>query len=504
MKKSFKILIISVFIIICLFALTACDNTLNDAYKKAVDEGFVGTQDEWLSSLTTGKSAYEIAVENGFEGNEAEWIASLTGRDGINGRNGVDGADGANGAAGLNGVDAQSPTIYEIYQATLDEGLVDNFDEFVARYLKINVTNNIEIAANIAMRSVVSVYCSTSAGSGVIYQLDKETGSAYIITNYHVVYDADARANNYIANSINVYLYGMEFGPDLNTTFKQGDLDYSIPAEYVGGSMTYDIAVLKVTNNDILKNNSVVSAIKISNSNNVALGSAAIAIGNPSADGLAATSGIVSVNSEHISMKAVDELTYVAFRVQRTDSAINSGNSGGGLFNSNGELIGIVNAKIISDKIENIGYAIPSNIAIGAAQNIIDNCDGTNLDKIQKAILGVTVRIAESSTVNDDNPLIIKIVNEIVVESFATVSETNPTIVSVAYDAGMRVGDKLIKVQMQSKEYQIDRLYLLSDLLFDAREGETIIITVERTVDGVATIVPLEIGITQKSITEIK
>jgi serine protease Do len=228
----------------------------------------------------------------------------------------------------------------------------------------------------------------------------------------------------------------------------------------------------------------------------VPIGSTAIAIGNPSAGGLSATSGIVSVDSEHIVMKAVDELTNVAFRVQRTDSAINSGNSGGGLFNSSGELIGIVNAKINSSEIENIGYAIPGNIAIGAAQNIIDNCDGVNIDKIQKPILGVTVRIADSSAINADNQLLVRIVNKIVVDSFSADS--------IAFLSGMKVGDKLINVQIKGTKYTIDRLFILSDLLFDVKEDETIIITVERMVGEVATIVPISIGITPGSITAIE
>ena len=60
-------------------------------------------------------------------------------------------------------------------------------------------------------------------------------------------------------------------------------------------------------------------------------------------------------------------------RVIRVDTAVNPGNSGGGLFNSKGELIGIVNAKIISSDVENIGYAIPSSVAINVADNIINH-----------------------------------------------------------------------------------------------------------------------------------
>ena len=124
-----------------------------------------------------------------------------------------------------------------------------------------NITNNIVIegeggnlvyAINSSLRSAVSVYCNfetsslggsaTSAGSGVIYELDGKNGSAFIITNYHVVYESSSKTSNKISDDIFIMLYGMEYS------------DYAIPATYVGGSMNYDIAVLYVENSDILKN----------------------------------------------------------------------------------------------------------------------------------------------------------------------------------------------------------------------------------------------------------
>ena len=81
-----------------------------------------------------------------------------------------------------------------------------------------------------------------------------------------------------------MYLYGSEVE------------DYALPATYVGGSMTYDIALVKVENNEFLKNSNA-TAVKIANSNNVKVGSTAIAIGNPDAGGISATAGIISVDS---------------------------------------------------------------------------------------------------------------------------------------------------------------------------------------------------------------
>ena len=69
-------------------------------------------------------------------------------------------------------------------------------------------------------------------------------------------------------------------------------------------------------------------------------------------------------------MTAANGRTEASFRVMRVDTAVNWGNIGGGLFDSDGNLIGIVNAKIVDESVENIGYAIPYNIAVSIAENI--------------------------------------------------------------------------------------------------------------------------------------
>ena len=85
---------------------------------------------------------------------------------------------------------------------------------------------------------VISKYASSlSQSAGVIYKLDKSAGDAYIITNYHAV----ANSENGISDNISVFIYGSEIN------------DLAISADYVGGSMYYDIAVLKIENSDILK-----------------------------------------------------------------------------------------------------------------------------------------------------------------------------------------------------------------------------------------------------------
>ena len=380
---------------------------------------------------TQGLSAYEIALQNGFVGSETEWLESLKG---------VDGADGKDGA---NGSSSESD---ENYRRNINEALLAS----------------------------VSIYCETpkadgtntySAGSGIIYKLNKEAGSAYIITNYHVIYSSVATTSNKISPNIRIYLYGGYFaGSDtMNET--------GIKAEFVGGSMTYDIAVLKITNDDRIRENDC-KAVKLYDSNLLLPGMRAIAIGNPNGMGTSVTSGIVSVESENITMSAIDGSgADVTMRVIRIDTAVNEGNSGGGLFNENGELIGIVNAKTKSLMVDNIGYAIPSNIAIYCAENILDNCDGITNTAIVKCLVGITVQTTDSYAKYDAASGNITLHDEVtIVEVSATSLLKNE----------LKAGDILTKIKLNGEEITVFRQYQLIDLVLKARVGDTIELTVLR------------------------
>lgn len=332
----------------------------------------------------------------------------------------------------------------------------------------------IPVASAKGLRSAVSIVCNfqatvqqggwrpgsgstttksySSAGSGVIYQMDKAEGDAFIITNYHVVYDASSNTENGISNDICVYLYG------------SASDDNAIKATYVGGSIYYDIAVLRIEDSEMLKESNACQ-IDISNSDKVVVGDSAIAIGNAQGYGISVSSGIVSVDSEYITMTAADERTEVSFRVMRIDTAVNSGNSGGGLFDCNGNLIGIVNAKIVDESVENIGYAIPSNVAIAIADNIIDYCFGTDTERVQRALLGITVNASDSKAVYDSET------------GFVTIQET----VSVyeiskgsLADGVLQKGDVLLSATLNGQNTNITRQHHIIDMMLDVRIGDVV------------------------------
>lgn len=396
-----------------------------------------------------------------------------TGAPGKDGADGENGRDGAAGAPGKDGADGQ------------DGSMIITGDG-----------NDISAASARGLRSAVSILCAFtanrgsgyypgggtrveeyySAGSGVIYQMDKSEGDAFIITNYHVVYDVDSNTADGISDDISVYLYGSET--------EEG----AISAAYVGGSMYYDIAVLRVEDSELLRASDACAA-DVADSDRVTVGESAIAIGNAKGYGISASLGVVSVDSEYITMTAADEETEVSFRVMRVDTAVNSGNSGGGLYDGEGNLIGIVNAKIIDDGVENIGYAIPSNIATSVADNVIDHCWGTSLSQVQRAVLGVTVTVEDSRAVYDASTGLVTVEETVSVYEVASGSLAASV---------LRTGDVLISATLNGETKNITRQHHVIDLMLDARAGDTVSLRILR--GGTETTV--SVTVTQACITE--
>ena len=430
-------------------------------------------------------NAYEIAVQNGFVGTQEEWLASLRGD------SGKDGAD---------------LDIKDIYAQAQENGYTGTFLQFLEEYLDVDLREDNDtqtIAQNIT--SVVSVYsaytttttytenrfpfrqetqvkATASAGSGVIIQLDKEQGDALIVTNYHVLYSAGSDTENGISDCVYVYLYGalnyFTSGADstgvLSDANGDGVVDKNdqgdwrgdgIKAEYVGGAINYDVAVLRVRGSEYLKN-SAASAAKIGDSNTVTVGEKVYAIGNPRSFGISVTGGLISVESESIQMDALDgSNTQWQFRVMRTDAAINSGNSGGGLFNANGELIGITNAKNIQESTDNMGYALPISAVMGIAENILDN-NGV----FHRAMLGVSTLIVSSKASWNEN-------GKLVINEEVEVQEVLTT--GAAYGK-IQVGDLFRSVSVNGVKTNIQRDFMLSDALFAVRKGDTVVVEVYR------------------------
>ncbi|MCH4014375.1 MAG: S1C family serine protease [Solobacterium sp.] len=207
-----------------------------------------------------------------------------------------------------------------------------------------------EEAASIISPSVVSItteavqqgqawygsYVTSGAGSGVILSSD-----GYILTCAHVVDDADT----------------------VTVTTSDGT-EYD--AEVVGSDTADDIAVLKIDATDL-------TAAVIGDSDAASVGETVYADGNPGGTlSGTITEGIVSALNREITVET-DSGEAITLNVIQTSAAVSPGSSGGGLFNDQGELIGVVNAKSSDTSDEGLGFAIPINDAISIAKNIIEN-----------------------------------------------------------------------------------------------------------------------------------
>ena len=295
-------------------------------------------------------------------------------------------------------------------------------------------------------------------GAGVIYKLDKTKGDAYVITNYHVIYDSKSNTANHISDDIDLYLYGQESSA------------YAIPARYVGGSMSMDLAVLKGKGSSVLAASNAVAAT-VADSNDVSILDTAIAIGNPASGGLSATVGCINVDSEYIEITGADGMSTIELRLFRIDTAVNNGNSGGGLFNDRGELIGIVNAKMSSSTVDNIGYAIPSNIAKYVTDNVIHYCDGTSYENPYKYKFGVTVETSELYTVYDESTG--------KVHKRETVKIADITAGSIGAEV-FEVGDILKSITIDGVKYDINRSFILIDCMYNIYEESVVTLEIER------------------------
>ncbi len=345
-------------------------------------------------------------------------------------------------------------------------------------------TNSITYATAKGLRSAVSIYCTFettsggtshwnprpstqtyyTTGSGVIYEID-EQGNAFIVTNYHVVYDSSSNTENGISDKIYIYLYGLE-----NEAF-------AIPATYVGGSANYDLAVLRVDADEVLQEayeSGAAAAVSVGNSDKLYPGQTTIAIGNPSADalgGISVTSGIVSVDSEYITMTGVAGNSEVQFRVIRTDAPVNSGNSGGGMYNDSGELIGIVNAKISSSDIENIGYALPSNVVSAIADNIIDYCYGKDCESVMRGLLGIVVEVSDYDTYYDSESGLLIRTEEITVQEVSA---------GGLGEAILKAGDVVKSITIGENTVTVTRQHHLIDAMLDVRVGDSVSLLIIR------------------------
>lgn len=238
---------------------------------------------------------------------------------------------------------------------------------------------------------------ATASGSGIILSSD-----GYIVTNNHVV-DSKSESTYYDiseATSIKVSLYGDEQTYD---------------AKIVGKDSQTDLAVLKIDKTDL-------TPAEFADSDSVKVGEFAMAVGNPLDLGTTITCGVISA----VNRKVEDSEKSTTYTCIQTDAAINSGNSGGALVNSQGQVIGINTLKVASTGVEGIGFAIPIN----STTDIINELK--TYSKVRRPYIGISGRDLNEATAKKYN----------LVQGIYVVSVFE---YSAAEKAGLQIGDIIIE-----------------------------------------------------------
>ena len=273
----------------------------------------------------------------------------------------------------------------------------------------------------------------SGAGSGVIISSD-----GYILTCAHVVSGAS------------------------QITVTIGDTDYT--ATVVGEDDTSDVAVLKIDATGL-------TPATVGDSDSLSVGDSVLAVGNPLGElGGTVTSGIVSALNRSVTIQGTSSTNTMS--LIQMDASVSPGNSGGGLFNMNGELIGLVNAKSSSSDAEGLGFAIPITAAIQVAQDLLEN--GYVSGRPYMGITYIAVTDAQTAAQFNVNAYGVYVVD---------VVQGGP-----ADKAGLKVGDRIVSIDGTEIAQKDD----LGTLMQQHTAGDTLSITVAR--DGQMQTVSLTLG----------
>ena len=261
----------------------------------------------------------------------------------------------------------------------------------------------------------------SGAGSGVIISSD-----GYILTCAHVVDGAST------------------------ITVTIDDKDYT--ATLVGEDTTSDVAVIKIDATGL-------TPATVGDSDSLKVGQSVMAVGNPLGElGGTVTGGMISALNRSVTIQGTSSTNTMS--LIQMDASVSPGNSGGGLFNMNGELIGIVNAKSSSSDAEGLGFAIPINDAIEVAQQLLENGYVTGRPYLGITYLGVEdAQTAAQLGVNAYGVYVVEVVKG-----------------GPAERAGLQSGDRIVSIDGTEIASKDD----LGTLMQKHAAGDTLNITIAR------------------------
>lgn len=272
------------------------------------------------------------------------------------------------------------------------------------------------------------------SGTGFIYK--KDSGKAYILTNYHVVGSS---------SSLKVILSD----------------DNSVDARFVGGDEYLDIAVISISDKYV-KN-----VVKLGSSNKAILGDTVFTVGSPVGDEYrgTVTRGILSGKDRLVAVSVSGGTDDYVMKLLQTDAAMNPGNSGGPLCNINGEVIGMNSLKLVKNEVEGMGFAIP-------IEDILAHLDTFEKgDSIKRPYLGISmVNLNNKDAVSYyglSKKINTKLDKGVVVENVQK---------GTSADGKLEVGDIVTKV---NRKEVVNMAYFRYEL-FKHEVGDKVTLTVER------------------------
>lgn len=277
---------------------------------------------------------------------------------------------------------------------------------------------------------------ATAEGSGVIISSD-----GYILTNNHIV---DTSSSSSSSSSSILDSYSVEKANKITVYLYNDETEY--PATIVGTDSQTDLAVIKIDKTDL-------TAAELGDSDSVKVGEFSMAIGNPLGMQSSVTAGMISaVNRD------VTDSDGKQYKLIQTDAAINSGNSGGALVNSNGQVIGINTLKLSGTGIEGMGFAIPINSTKDIYSQLIQ------YNKVKRPYIGIAGIDLDETTASRNN--LVQGIYVKTVEDF-----------SAAEKAGMKIGDVIIGVDGQ----EVKTMDKLNEIKNSHQIGDKITIKVNRS-----------------------
>jgi len=272
------------------------------------------------------------------------------------------------------------------------------------------------------------------SGTGFIYK--KDSGKAYILTNYHVVGD----------------------NTSLEVTLSD---DKKVDAKYVGGDQYLDIAVISISSS------SVKQVAKLGSSGRAILGDTVFTVGSPVGDEYrgTVTRGILSGKDRLVAVSVSGGTEDYVMRLLQTDAAMNPGNSGGPLCNANGEVIGMNSLKLVKNEVEGMGFAI-------SIEDILAHIDTFEKgDAIKRPYLGISmVNLNNKDAVSYyglSKKIDTKLEKGVVVESVQK---------GTSADGKLEIGDIVVKVDRKN----VDNMAYFRYELFKHEVGDKVTLTIER------------------------